>query len=841
MSDDAGWGDNITLSEDLLVVPGPESRGTILEVTIPREAAAGTVDNITVTATSQENENVSDSASCAVQMEIPAWIKKAIVRGDVTGYNDDAAETEEEGDPSPEVLYSPGDYPPLMAAKRVENGGVVATGLSSTCRNGRWEAPFDVLLDKAFQWMVPGATEVLWYEGYEVYNDTDRCSALVEALEALGYTVTGDNTEPITADLLSPYDILIIPQLELFGSPDESNPWENGGDPSLLPDNDVQVIKSFVEGGGGLLIMDGNDSLGYNYYKVQNKILRGLGIYTISFQSDAVYQNVAFAFNAEVTDVDFGADYRAATGSTQVWAYSTTSLVIKPEKKELDVSLSISGYLEGLPGETLTYTLTISNEGKLGDTYVLDAADNAGFASSVSPSTITLAAGASSNVTLSVTIPEGTPRGTVSRITIALTSVGDPTLGDVAYGEAWTGALGASVSISPENRSGRPGEDLKFIVYVTNTGDFEDNYALGVSDNAGWEPTLSRDNLTIPKDRTKFAVLSVIIPEDAASGVQNNITVAATSQTDNRVSAENSCVALATVGRGVDVLISPTTKSGAPGKELNFDVTVTNTGTETDTFSLTTSDTEGWGPTLSITSIPSLAGGASKTGIQLSVKIPGDAAEGASTTITVTASGTGYEDSANCTARAVIRGVEVSISPESRTDSPGDNVTFTVSVTNTSEVEDSYDLTLSDDADWGAVLSEDLLTVPAGGNRTTTVSVTVPSEAIDGESTMITVMATSRDNPTVSDTATCTANAREKAPLPIVPIGVGGAAIGGAIAVTLLLKKGMISVPFLRSRRRGMFSSMDWSQSRPSKRSLLTPQPFRSNPTRARKSSKKWL
>ena len=870
VSDTQGWVDNITLSENLLVVPGLERRSAILEVAIPHEAVRGIVNAITVTATSRENvenEAVSSSASCAAHVE-PTVVKgdemtsnAFIVRGDATAHNVDAGD---EGDDPPEVFYSSGDYPPLMVARRVENGAVVAAGLVSTCRDGRWKpkdppptAKFDVLLDMAFRWMKPDNTapiKVLWYGEYGVgvrpdnenyyvengvYNDTILTSLLIEALTASGYTMEdtmdGEITL-ITSSLLENYDILVIPELQLGGQ------WSNGGDTSLLPDADVEAIKSFVEGGGGLLIMEGTDYFGHNFYRVQNKILMGLGIDDVYFQSDQVNQDAVYAFNAEVMDVDFGENYREATGLTQVWVYSACSLVVKPEKKELDVSIEFisPSYMEDLPGETLTYTLTITNTGKLDDAYILDAADNAGFVFSVSPSKMVLSAGASDNATLSVTIPEGAPRGMESRITVAVTSVGDPTLGDVACGEAWTGALGVSASIDPTSKSGAPGENLKFYVYITNTGDFEDNYTLGVSDD-GWGPTLSRDNLTILKGRTKFAVLNVIIPKSAASGAEDNIIVTVTSQTDNTVSAENSVKAHVAIIQGVDVSISPTSKSGTPGNELNFSVSVTNTGTGTDTFSLTASDTEGWSPTLSLTST-TLAEGASRTGIQLSVKIPDDAAEGDSTTITVTASGTGYEDSASCTARAFIRGVEISISPESRTGSLGETITFTVTVTNTSEVEDSYDLTVSDDAGWGAELSDDLLTIPAGEDGTTTVSVTVPSDATEGESTTITVIATSRDDPTARDTATCTAEAREKPlGLPIVPIGVGGAAIGAGVAVTLLLKKGMISIPFLRSRRKGMFSSMDWSQSRPSKRSLLNPRPFHPNQARARKPSKKWL
>lgn len=100
---------------------------------------------------------------------------------------------------------------------------------------------------------------------------------------------------------------------------------------------------------------------------------------------------------------------------------------------------------------------------------------------------------------------------------------------------------------------------------------------------------------------------------------------------------------------GVQVSVSPASKSGEPGESLNYSVTVMNTGTSTDTFNLTASDTKGWGTTLSITAA-TLAAGASRTGINLNITIPSTANVGAVSTITVTATGTGYENSTTCTA-----------------------------------------------------------------------------------------------------------------------------------------------------------------------------------------------
>jgi hypothetical protein len=261
-----------------------------------------------------------------------------IIRGKGTAYNMDFTDDE------PWVWYAQGDLPPIMAAKQIGSGAVVASGGAPTCRGGitypfpqRWvSGEWDVLLDKVFQWMVPGATKVLWYGehgfDYGVYEDAALCSYLIDALEAKGYAIdnTMDSTAtPIEASLLAPYDILVIPELELGDG-------YVGGDPTLLPDADVQAIKSFVEGGGGLLIMEGGDYGGYNHYKVQNKILRALnmGIY---FQSDEIYDDTNYWADGPwfpIADVDtgsgIGAAYQTATGKTDIHLLQLCTLAEPP-------------------------------------------------------------------------------------------------------------------------------------------------------------------------------------------------------------------------------------------------------------------------------------------------------------------------------------------------------------------------------------------------------------------------------------------------------------------------------------------------------------------------------
>jgi len=101
-----------------------------------------------------------------------------------------------------------------------------------------------------------------------------------------------------------------------------------------------------------------------------------------------------------------------------------------------------------------------------------------------------------------------------------------------------------SASVSPSESSGSPGGLLDYTVVVKNTGAGQDIYAMTVSDNSGWGPTL--DNVVlgpIPVGENMATTLHVNIPN--LPGTTDNITVTAISQADNTVRDNASCIAQA--------------------------------------------------------------------------------------------------------------------------------------------------------------------------------------------------------------------------------------------------------------------------------------------------------
>ena len=326
-----------------------------------------------------------------------------------------------------------------MAAKRIGTGGVVAAGLARATNGGvayekyNWKVgELDVLFDVAFQWMVPGAENVLWYGEYAdalegtyeyVYNNAERSSWLIDELEDKGYTIenTIDNAfTPITSGLLAGYNILVIPQLQVGDG-------SVGGDPNGLPSGVRALIKSFVEGGKGLFIMDAADHDGYNFYQVHNKVLEEMN-FGMYFQPDTVmdpdsldptYPNAVF--NAEVTNVLFGDNYQTATGKTTIQVYKVPSLA--PEAEDYAVSVEIlPEYREGLAGGTLKYKVKVTNVGKISDNYNLTVSDNI-WPATISPPVLEL----ENNfipvyATLSVTIDPGASIGDEDNIAVTATS-----------------------------------------------------------------------------------------------------------------------------------------------------------------------------------------------------------------------------------------------------------------------------------------------------------------------------------------------------------------------------------------------------------------------------------
>ena len=106
------------------------------------------------------------------------------------------------------------------------------------------------------------------------------------------------------------------------------------------------------------------------------------------------------------------------------------------------------------------------------------------------------------------------------------------------------------------------------------------------------------------------------------------------------------------------------------------------------------------------------------------------------------------------------KSVEVEVSPTRISAGPGENITFTVYVTNAGDMADNYNLTLVDKLGWGSTLSANSTTVAAGALRVDiSLRVTIPENAQPYAEDNITVTVVSQTDSTVMDSNSCIAQA----------------------------------------------------------------------------------
>lgn len=272
---------------------------------------------------------------------------------------------------------------------------------------------------------------------------------------------------------------------------------------------------------------------------------------------------------------------------------------------------------------------------------------------SVTPITGTIAGGASTNASvifdatgLSAGVYTGTlclnsndPLTPLVTVPLTLTVEGVPTYG---------------VALSADDAaSGLPGATVSYVVTITNTGNVADSYDLSAS--ANWTTTPSVASVTLNAGESTTFTVDVDIPGNAVFGDSDAATITATSQGDGTVTDTTTLttsVEEAPPTYGV-ALSAAQDDFGAPAETVTYLVTITNTGSTTDTFDL--SATGVWTTSLSSASVTLGAG--ESINFFVHVTVPGDAVDGDADDTVVTATSQGdatATDSTTLTTTAVI-------------------------------------------------------------------------------------------------------------------------------------------------------------------------------------------
>jgi uncharacterized membrane protein len=413
----------------------------------------------------------------------------------------------------------------------------------------------------------------------------------------------------------------------------------------------------------------------------------------------------------------------------------------------------------GLPGETVIYELTVTNEGNTTDSFAFTAS---GHVWSVDlPDPVTLVMGASVVVEATVTIPAEVWGGSMDVAMVTATSAGDPI--QSASSELTTTAeafYGVSVEPAADAKTGAPGATVEYTLQVTNEGNLPDAFSLVAGGNA-WVAALSAPTTgeLLPGQSFELTV-TVLIPAGAADDDSDTVTVTATSVGGLTASASATLATTAGAVFGVDLSPAAAAQSGLPGETVVYELTVTNTGNASDSFSFSASS-HVW--SVDLPGPVTLAMGASTT-VEVQVTIPANAPAGAVDTVTVVATSqndpsamAAYDLTTLTTTAGAGYGVELSLAAAAQSGLPGETVVYELMVTNTGNASDSFSFSAS-----GHVWSVDLpdpVTLAMGASTTVEVQVTIAGNAAGWQTdvAVVTVKSDADESKSASSTLTTTA------------------------------------------------------------------------------------
>jgi hypothetical protein len=377
--------------------------------------------------------------------------------------------------------------------------------------------------------------------------------------------------------------------------------------------------------------------------------------------------------------------------------------------------LSITPALREVPfGTVLSYTLTLTNPaGAETFTFAVNGLDSATVQL---PNAVTVAAGETIETTLVVT-------ATAAAGFASFRVQAQPTQGDAAEGTAALAIAGGPALqsvLDPALVSAGPGSTAAFTLTLTNDGTLIDVYDLAVETPVGWSGSVQANGAQrstvrlLPFVFNRSALqLIVAVPDDAVPG-SYPVRVIATSSWSATVQAV--AVAKVVVGEhGVQVALTPRSASAAPGSSQTWRVQVRNSGSVADRYDLTLGGTLAINTQLSQTSV-SIEPGAS-----MSVDLRGGPPVGmlpSGEQLVVTAQSQAepsvHDSDAATLAVSDMRGVAVALDGPDTALRAESALRYGVVVSNTGNVETTYDLIASSTAQ-GVKLELELgsITVPA--------------------------------------------------------------------------------------------------------------------------------
>ena len=429
----------------------------------------------------------------------------------------------------------------------------------------------------------------------------------------------------------------------------------------------------------------------------------------------------------------------------------------------------------------VTYTLRVTNTGNTDD--VIRLSSSGSVNATLSRTSISLAAGASTNVTLTIPGSALTTAGNYA-VKVTATSQGDSTkTAEITTTTTMLPIYGVTLvgigNLTKETTDASAG--VSYTLRVTNTANTNDTIRLATSGDA--TATVSPTSVFLNQGASRTVTLRVSGASLAKAG-DYAVKVTATSQgnTTKTAAISTTTTVLPVYGVTLAGVGNLTTETADATEGVSYTLNVTNIGNTDDTIRLATSGDAT--ATVSRTVI-SLAPGASST---VSVSIPGTALETAgdyAVKVTATSQGDNTKTAEVSTTTTILPVYGVALvgvgELETETTDASEGVSYTLTVTNTGNTDDVIDLATSGDAT--ATLSESSVSLASGASTEVTLTISGDSLAIAGNYEVKVTATSQGDSTETAEVSTTTT---------ILPVyGVTLAGVGDLITETANAAEGV--------------------------------------------------
>ncbi|MFQ6099686.1 MAG: right-handed parallel beta-helix repeat-containing protein [Anaerolineae bacterium] len=545
-----------------------------------------------------------------------------------------------------------------------------------------------------------------------------------------------------------------------------------GGSP--LISNTIIVSNTAAVAGGGVYSATGGASLNYNDVW-GNAGGDYVGLSTVYTSDDPLFVGAAgYDLRLQTTSplVDQGGD---GSVDEDYWGeprpMGSAPDIGADEVRVAGVSLAPDNSGSDVPGQTVVYTHTLTNEGNYTDTFDLTWQNGDGWDVEVNeaasqPVTVTLGAGVARTITVAVTIPSsGVMSGTVNTTVVTATSEANSSV-QAAVWDTTTVEQGVVVSLWPDylvanDTAGRAngGQAAVYTHTLKNDGNYTDTFTLEAHSSGGLTVTLSADSILLPMGVTETVYVTVTVPVTTGFWVDTAV-VTATSVADPAEAATATDQTF--VNRTAAVELEPDWTDSGADTTIHYYHTLTNTGDYTDTFDLTLFTTQGWG--LLVTSSPvEDVGPLMTTTVHVRVTIPPTATGGMEDVTIVTATSrfdsNGWDMATDTT--TVICDMSVSISPTAQTQKVNSNpaeptpVVYAHTLKNEGNCTGVFTITATSDQGWATAVEAQTVQLAPWDSTTVHITVTVPATDTGYANLLVdhtTVKAMYQTDPAVFDT-----------------------------------------------------------------------------------------